>query len=218
MAASPWPRGACLQKPAAMDRSQAGMQCHTMAVQTREKEEAMTQAHEVVDFWREAGAGQWFARSDAFDAEIRSRFEVAHFAAARRELEDWLDAAEGALALLLLLDQFPRNLFRDSAHAWAADPLARHYAGRAIAAGHDAACDPALRAFFYLPLEHSEDMADQTRSVELFRALGNAGYLDYALQHQKVIARFGRFPHRNRALGRDNTPEEQAWLDAGGGF
>lgn len=178
----------------------------------------MTQANDIVDFWREAGYKQWFAKSDAFDAEIRARFEVAHFAATRREHEDWLADAHSALALLLLLDQFPRNLFRDSAHAWAADPLARHYAGRAIAAGHDAAVEPGLRGFFYLPYEHSEDTADQARSVQLFRALGNDNSLDYALQHQKIIARFGRFPHRNRALGRVNTPEEQAWLEAGGGF
>jgi uncharacterized protein (DUF924 family) len=180
--------------------------------------QAMVQAEEVVDFWRDAGDRQWFAKDDSFDAEIRRRFEAAHFAAARREHEAWLEDANGALALLLLLDQFPRNLFRDSAHAWAADPLARHYAGRAIEEKRDQAFEPALRGFFYLPYEHSEDGEHQARSVELFRALGDKGYLDYAVQHQKIIDRFGRFPHRNRALGRDNTPEEQAWLDAGGGF
>lgn len=176
------------------------------------------QAQEVVGFWRDAGSKRWFAKDDGFDAAIRGRFEDMHFAASRRELDDWLDDADGALALLLLLDQFPRNLFRDSAHAYAADPLARHCATRAIEAGLDAAFDPELRAFFYLPYEHSEDAQDQARSVELFRALGNAAYLDYAIKHQEVIERFGRFPHRNRALGRDNTPQEQAWLDAGGGF
>ncbi len=178
----------------------------------------MIQAHDVLAFWSDAGPRKWFAKNDDFDGEIRQRFEATHFAAARRELEHWLDDAEGALALLLLLDQFPRNLFRDSAHAYAADPLARHYASRAVEAGHDAGCDPALRAFFYMPYEHSEYPQDQIRSVELFGALGNADSLDYALQHQKIIGRFGRFPHRNRALGRRNTPEEQAWLDAGGGF
>lgn len=178
----------------------------------------MTQAGQVVDFWREAGVGQWFARNDAFDARIRQQFEALHFAAARREHEDWLEDAQGALALLLLLDQFSRNLFRGSAHAWATDPLARHYAARALTAGHDQAFEPALRAFFYLPWEHSEAAADQARSVELFRALGDRTYLDYAIEHQKVIARFDRFPHRNRALGRETTPGEQAWLDAGGGF
>ncbi|GAA4858424.1 DUF924 family protein [Luteimonas vadosa] len=179
---------------------------------------ALQQARDIVAFWRQAGPGKWFAKDDAFDAAIRQQFEALHFAAARRELDDWLDDAEGALALLLLLDQFPRNLFRGSAHAWAADPLARHVAGRAIVRGHDAAFDPQLRAFFYLPYEHAEDVQDQARSVELFRALGNVGYLDYALEHQRIIERFGRFPHRNHALGRTSTPEEQAWLEAGGGF
>lgn len=177
----------------------------------------MTQAHEVVEFWREAGPGKWFRGGAAFDAACE-RFREPHFTAARRESEGWLDAADGALALLLLLDQIPRNLFRDSAHSYATDPLARHYAERAIEAGHDQAFDASLRAFFYLPFEHSEDMADQERAIALFQGLGNANYLGHAEAHRKVIARFGRFPHRNRALGRVNTPGEQAWLDAGGGF
>lgn len=172
---------------------------------------------EIVAFWRDAGYEKWFARNDAFDAEFDRRFRDAHFAAARRELEHWLDTADGALALLILLDQFPRNVFRGSGHAYATDPLARHYADRAIAAGHDAAADPALRIFFYLPFEHSEDPVDQARSVALHGALGE-DYMKYAVAHRDVIERFGRFPHRNHALGRSNTPEEQAWLDAGGGF
>ena len=179
---------------------------------------AMTTPAEIVAFWREAGYRKWFARDDAFDAEFKARFLDAHFAASRREHEDWLDDAGGALALLILLDQLPRNAFRDSAHSYATDPLARHYADRAVEAGHDRTFDASLRAFFYMPFEHSEDMADQERAVELFRELGNEKYLGYAEAHRKVIAQFGRFPHRNRALGRVNTPEEQAWLDAGGGF
>ena len=160
----------------------------------------------------------WFNGGEAFDRECESRFLDAHLAAARREYEAWLDSAEGALALLLLLDQIPRNVFRGSGHAFASDGLARHYAERALAAGHDAAFEPELRAFFYLPFEHSEDLADQQRSVALFEVLGNQTYTQYALEHRRVIERFGRFPHRNRALGRINTAEEQAWLDAGGGF
>lgn len=178
----------------------------------------MTTPAEIVAFWRDAGYRKWFARDDAFDADFKAGFLDAHFAASRREHEDWLDDAEGALALLILLDQLPRNAFRGSAHSYATDPLARHYADRAIEAGHDRAFDASLRAFFYLPFEHSEDMADQERALELFRELGNKKYLGYAEAHRKVIAQFGRFPHRNRALGRVNTPEEQAWLDAGGGF
>ena len=177
-----------------------------------------TTAAEVVRFWRQAGMQAWFNGGEAFDRQCEALFLAAHLAAARREHEDWLDSAEGALALLLLLDQIPRNVFRGSGHAFASDGLARHYAERALAAGHDAAFEPELRAFFYLPFEHSEDLADQQRSVALFEVLGNQTYTQYALEHLRVIERFGRFPHRNRALGRINTAEEQAWLDAGGGF
>jgi uncharacterized protein (DUF924 family) len=173
---------------------------------------------DVVGFWRDAGMDKWFRGGEAFDAECRARFLDAHFAAARRECEGWMDTAEGALALLVLLDQIPRNVFRGSGHAFASDGLALHYATRAIAAGFDAASEAGLRMFFYLPFEHSEDMADQDRAVALFAALGNANLLGYANAHRDVIARFGRFPHRNAALGRTNTPDEQAWLDAGGGF
>src|SRR5690606_13191548 len=112
----------------------------------------------------------------------------------------------------------PRNVFRNSGHAFATDGLALHYARRAVEAGLDAQVEPELRAFIYLPFEHSEDIGDQRRSVELFAGIGNEMYDRYAVAHLEVIERFGRFPHRNRALGRVSTPEEQAWLDAGGGF
>lgn len=175
-------------------------------------------ADALLRFWTAAGRERWFSRSDAFDAECRERFLPLHLAAARRELEHWLDRADTALALVLALDQIPRNVFRDSPHAWAADPLARLYADRAIAKGFDAQTDPCLRIFFYMPFEHSEELADQQRSVQLFTALGNADFLGYARRHHDDIARFGRFPHRNRALARVTTPEEQAYLDAGGGY
>ncbi|WP_407353025.1 DUF924 family protein [Luteimonas sp. R10] len=178
----------------------------------------MTTAMDVVIFWREAGYKKWFQGGDAFDRECETRFLDAHLAAARREYEHWLDDAEGALGLVLLLDQIPRNVFRGSGHAFATDGLALHYAGRAVAAGLDREIEPALRAFLYLPFEHSEGPDDQRRSVELFATIGDVDYDKYAVAHQDVIQRFGRFPHRNRALGRENTPEEQAWLDAGGGF
>jgi len=175
-------------------------------------------ATELVEFWRDAGMAKWFRGGEAFDAECRARWLDAHFAAARREFDGWMDDADGALALVLLLDQIPRNVFRNSGHAFATDPLALHVAGRAIDAGHDAKIDAGLRFFFYLPFEHSEAIADQDRAVDLFTALGNADLLGYANAHREVIVRFGRFPHRNAALGRSNSPEEQAWLDAGGGF
>jgi uncharacterized protein (DUF924 family) len=172
----------------------------------------------IVHFWHAAGPSQWFARDDAFDADLHAHFLDEHFAAARREHEVLLDHAEGALALILLLDQVPRNVFRNSAHAFATDPLAREYATHAIAAGYDLRVHPELRIFMYLPFEHSETLDDQDRAVALCEALGDANYLKYAQAHRDVIRRFGRFPHRNRALARVNTLEEQNWLDAGGGF
>jgi uncharacterized protein (DUF924 family) len=178
--------------------------------------ETMTRG--IVPFWREAGPKRWFARDDAFDALLREHFLAAHLAASQRAHESLLGDADGALALVLLLDQVPRNVFRGSGHAFATDSLARHYADVAIARGFDAAVDPALRVFFYLPYEHSEDLADQDRCIALCEALGDANYLQYAHAHRDVIVRFGRFPHRNHALGRITTPDEQAWLDAGGGF
>jgi uncharacterized protein (DUF924 family) len=178
----------------------------------------MTKVIDIVAFWRNAGPAKWFAKDDAFDATLRERFLDAHFAAARRDHEALLDDADGALALILLLDQLPRNVFRDSAHAFATDPLAREYADRAIAAAHDLRVDPALRIFVYLPFEHSEALADQDRSIALYEAVGNADYLKYAEAHRDVIRRFGRFPHRNRALARTSTADERAWLEAGGGF
>lgn len=172
----------------------------------------------IIAFWRSAGADKWFQGGAAFDEECRSRFLAAHHAAARREFEGWTQDTEGALALVLLLDQIPRNVFRGSAHAFATDGLARHYAVRAVDAGFDVQAEDGLRVFFYMPFEHSEEPADQDRAVALIEQLGNDVYTKYAVEHRDVIARFGRFPHRNAALGRTSTPGEQAWLDAGGGF
>ncbi len=173
---------------------------------------------DVVNFWKDAGAGKWFRGGIAFDEDCRTRFGELHHVAAQRELDVWMRDPEGALALVLLLDQIPRNIFRGSAHAFATDPLARLHAAIAIAAGFDGKVEPNLCIFFYLPFEHSEALEDQDRSVALFKSLGPGVYLDYAVVHRDVIVNFGRFPHRNRALGRESTPEEQAWLNAGGGF
>ena len=176
------------------------------------------QATDVLSFWREAGMGNWFRGGPAFDAECRARCGDAHHAAARRECDGWLATADGALALVLLLDQIPRNIYRGSGHAFATDGLALQVAKHAFEAGFDAQVEPVLRFFFYLPFEHSEVLADQQRAVDLFTTLGDTGLLRYAEAHREVIARFGRFPHRNAALGRSTTPDERAWLDAGGGF
>ena len=175
------------------------------------------QPSDVVSFWKEAGPSKWFAKDDAFDALVRERFEAAHFAAARWELDDWAATAEGALALLILLDQFPRNSFRDTGHAFATDPLARMFAYRALEAGHDLETEGDIRRFFYLPLQHSEDAADQDRQLELFQTRMERAPDDrWAEHHHEVISRFGRFPHRNRALGRESTAEERAFLEADG--
>ncbi|MFN4287509.1 MAG: DUF924 family protein [Brevundimonas sp.] len=177
----------------------------------------MTQAispSDVVAFWKEAGPEKWFARDDAFDALFRQRFEAAHFAAARRELDHWMDSAEGALALLILLDQFPRNVWRGSAHAFATDPLALSLARRAVGLGHHSAFPLQLANFILLPFEHSEVLADQDRYLEL--VAGDPELEKWGHIHRDIIVRFGRFPHRNAALGRETTPEEQAFLDAGG--
>jgi len=170
----------------------------------------------IVSFWREAGPAKWFVKDAAFDAEITARFLPAYEAAAAGELADWENSATGAFALLLLLDQFPRNIFRGSARTFAADPLAREVAHRVINRGFDRAFPPNERTFFYLPFEHSENLADQERCVALTRASGDAEALKWAELHADIIRRFGRFPHRNAVLGRETTPDEQAFLDAGG--
>ena len=171
---------------------------------------------DVVSFWIQAGPKAWFGKSEAFDTEIRQRFEALHHAAARGELGDWADTPEGALALLLLLDQFPRNLFRGSPHAFATDPLARRVAREAVDRGLDGQVDPELRQFFYLPFEHSEHLEDQDHGVRLCTASGAPRLAKWANIHRDIIARFGRFPHRNEKLGRTTTEAEQAFLDGGG--
>jgi uncharacterized protein (DUF924 family) len=174
------------------------------------------QPSDVAMFWIKAGPKAWFKKSKAFDAEIRGRFEALHHAAARGELDGWAQTADGALALLLLLDQFPRNLFRGSPHAFATDPLARKTARKAVERGFDRQVDPELRQFFYLPFEHSEHLADQDRGVALCAASGDAELLKWATLHRDIIARFGRFPHRNACLARETTDDERAFLNSGG--
>jgi uncharacterized protein (DUF924 family) len=173
-------------------------------------------ASDVLAFWREAGPDKWFSKSDDFDCAIRNNFLPTYEAAASGRLHDWEDTPQGALALVIVLDQFPRNIFRNSARAWAADPLARAVTNRALARGFDRDVDRGLQVFFYLPLMHSEDIRDQERCVELCRALGNENNLKYAELHADIIRRFGRFPHRNPVLGRNTTPEEKTFLESGG--
>jgi len=173
-------------------------------------------AKNVVDFWREAGFEAWFRKDAAFDATFHDRFRDLHVAAARRDLDAWADEPEGALALMILLDQFPRNGFRGTGHMYATDPLALSFAKQALAKGFDMQIEPQLlRLFFYLPFSHSENLADQEVAVAKGEALGPE-LMKHAIGHRDIVRDFGRFPHRNAILCRDTTPEEQAFLDAGG--
>jgi uncharacterized protein (DUF924 family) len=170
---------------------------------------------DVLAFWREAGPSRWFRKDAAFDSEFRARFLDAYEAARRGELDAWAQDASGALALVILLDQFPRNAFRGTARMFESDTQAREVARRAVEAGFDQATEPDLRNFFYLPFMHSEHAADQARAVELARALGGEP-LRFALQHCEIIRAFGRFPHRNAVLGRITSPAERQFLEDGG--
>ena len=172
-------------------------------------------AAEVVDFWRQAGPSQWFAKDADFDRRFRETFLDAYKAAARGDLDHWVMTSEGALALLVLLDQFPRNAFRGTPRMYATDAAARRIAAAAVDAGRDRQMPPELRKFFYLPFAHSEDLADQDRSVALCRALGPPDDAN-SERHRDIVRRFGRFPHRNPILGRNMTALEQAFLDQGG--
>jgi uncharacterized protein (DUF924 family) len=173
-------------------------------------------ARQVAAFWREAGPDRWFKRDDAFDAEIRDRFAKLHAEAAAGKLDDWAESPEGALALVLLLDQFSRNLHRGQPATYAHDEQARAIARRAVERGFDRQLDPALRKFLYMPFTHSEDLADQTLYIRLCHALYDLETMDWARHHAEIVRRFGRFPHRNKILGRHTTPAERAYLEKGG--
>ena len=181
-----------------------------------DRESSLASAGDVLAYWRALGPERWFAADAGVDAEIRYKFHDLYTVALAGSLVRWEDDASGALAHVIVLDQVPRNMFRGTAAAFAADPLARAAAGRAIERGFDREVAEAERPFFYLPYMHSEALADQERCCELCRAAGDEGTLKYAELHADIIRRFGRFPHRNAVLGRVTTPQEQAFLDAGG--
>jgi len=168
--------------------------------------------HTILSFWREAGPDKWFVKDEAFDQACRDRFMPAYEAAARGDLNEWELTPEGALAVVLLLDQFPRNMFRGQRETYKTDPVALMVADRAIERGFDRKVEPELRRFFYLPFMHSESLRHQERSVTLNEALGEEDSIKWARHHHAVIARFGRFPHRNAILGRETTPEEESFL------
>ncbi|MCG7391658.1 DUF924 family protein [Microvirga sp. ACRRW] len=166
---------------------------------------------EVLAFWRDAGPEKWFSKDDAFDQACRDRFMPTYEAAARGDLNEWELTPEGALAVVLLLDQFPRNMFRGQRETYKTDPVALMVADRAIERGFDHKVEPEFRRFFYLPFMHSESLRHQERSVTLNETLGEDS-AKWARHHHEIVARFGRFPHRNALLGRATTPEEEAFL------
>ena len=174
----------------------------------------MIWADEVLAFWFGLAPERHWTKDEALDAEITDRFKElweAEWIASKDGLDQYLTSADQALGAIILFDQFPRNMFRGSGHSFATDPLARRIADAAIERGYDQELGPERRVFMYLPFEHSEALSDQDRSVALFESLGDARYLDFARKHREVIARFGRFPHRNAMLGRESTAEEQAF-------
>ena len=177
---------------------------------------------EVLHFWfDEVQPQQWFQKNETFDAAIRQRFMVTYDMAADGLCDAWRDDPAGCVALCVVLDQFPRNMFRGQAKAFATDGAALLTAKHAVARGFDLLVPAERRRFLYLPYEHSESLSDQKRSVELFGRMKDEdpmGY-DYAVRHRDVIEKFGRFPHRNSILGRPSTPEEEAYLaQPGAGF
>ena len=178
---------------------------------------------EVLDFWfgreGEPGYGEfreaWFRKDPEFDRTVRERFQDLHEAAARGDLDAWRDEAHSCLALVILLDQFPRNMFRGDPRSYATDRKAQETAEYAVDRALDRELPAFQRMFLYMPFMHSEDLEHQRRSVELFRVLGGDEEGDsshYAVRHMEIIERFGRFPHRNEVLGRRTTPEEAEFL------
>lgn len=174
---------------------------------------------DILNFWfSEATAAHWFVRSDALDIEIKLRFSAVYEQALVGGLADWEKDANTALALSIVLDQFPRNMFRGTPKAFASDAQACHLSKSALEKAYDQAVDQTARQFFYLPLMHSEVLEDQELCVKLYEALGNDFSLGFAREHRDIVKRFGRFPHRNAILGRQNTPEETEFLKTHTGF
>lgn len=175
---------------------------------------------EILKFWfEETAPAQWWKQDENFDRIIIERFSALHAAAARCELYAWRREPDGRLAEIIILDQFSRNMFRDTPRAFAQDPLALALAQEAVAAGADQALDPAGRGFLYMPYMHSESLKIHEVATALFRANANAGQLDFELRHKAIIERYGRYPHRNRILGRESTAEEIEFLkQPGSGF
>lgn len=177
------------------------------------------EALQVLEFWFEKlKPEQWWVKDDGVDAEIKRQFGELYSCVSRQVPSDWLETPEGCLAAVIVLDQFPRNMFRNDALSYESDAKALALASETVAKGWDMKLDPHRRQFLYMPYQHSEVLEDQIKSVELFRALGNEDNLDFAIKHKDIVERFGRFPHRNEILGRKSTPEELEFLKAPGLF
>ena len=185
---------------------------------TADSDEPLPSPRDVLVFWfEELGRKDWFGGGPELDCTITARFKALHEALAADQPDEWTATPEARLALVIVLDQFPRNIWRGSAHMFATDGLALRHARTIRDDDLASGFSDDMKLFAFLPFEHSESMEDQDEAVRLIRPLGD-DYGDYAVRHREVIERFGRFPHRNAALGRSSTAEEQAWLDEGGGF
>jgi uncharacterized protein (DUF924 family) len=172
---------------------------------------------DVLDFWFAAGPEKWFAKNDAFDAEIKRLFAETYRMASEGKLDSWANEAQGALALILMLDQFSRNLWRNDHRAFLQDAKALALADEAVRRRFDVETPVTARKWFYMPYMHAEDLAAQERGLVLFaQRLDDPETMRHAVEHADIIRRFGRFPHRNAVLGRLTTPEEQTFLDQGG--
>lgn len=173
----------------------------------------MISAAALITFWfSDPVRARWFHSTPEFDAMLRAKYLDLWESARAGALSDWESTPDGALALLIVLDQFPLNMFRGDPRSFATEAASRAVAGRAIARGFDQALTPEQQSFLYMPYMHSEDLSDQDRSVALFEAAGLLRNLEFARHHREIVKRFARFPHRNAVLGRSSTPEEQAWL------
>lgn len=174
---------------------------------------------DILDFWfAEATRKKWFNSTTEFDQQIREKYQALWQAARDGELVDWQDSAAGALALVILLDQFPLNMFRDKPESFSTEAMSREVAAQAIEAGLDQHMDDQQKAFLYLPFMHSEDLQDQNRSVALFEQAGLMDNLKWAKHHRDIVQRFGRFPHRNSILGRNSSQDELAYLNSENSF
>ena len=174
-------------------------------------------AEDILEFWSSAGAESWYLQSAELDGQIRERYEAAWSDALAGKYSHWQLEARSALALVILLDQFPRNMFRNNKNSFASDRMARCVANKAIGRNFDQQIEGAMRQFFYLPFMHSESVTDQDTAVRAFLTrMPEANNLLHARVHRQVIRDFGRFPYRNEALGRESTEKELAYLDAGG--